>query len=268
MLKPFLHAWLITDAAFVAMLDRYSVAEHAGLLDMLGGASQEAPGISSIDNGIATIDVAGPLMQAPGPFERIFFGASDLTEIGDAVEAAAADPAVRGIFLNIDSPGGTVTGTPEVAAAVREAARTKHVAAFTGGLMASAAYWIGSQADVVYATPSARVGSIGVIQTLVDRSQQLAKNGVKVEVITAGKYKAAGHPATSLTDDQRAMLEAQVQEIHQEFMSAVNSRSRSIAPEDMQGQDFSGKVAATKKLVSGLANSKAQALARFRARIG
>lgn len=263
------HSWLLTDAAFAALCDisERLTEPSASLLEMLGGQEQEAA-LYTVEDGIATVDIAGPLMQNPGLLERIFMGAQDMGEIGEAIEAATADPNVRGIMLAIDSPGGTVTGTPELAAAVAEASRVKHVAAFTGGLMCSAAYWIGSQADAIYATPSARVGSIGVIQTLVDRSQQLAKAGVKVEVLTAGKYKAAGHPAQSLADDHRALLQAQVDEIHGDFKAAVTARGRKISEEDMEGQDFSGKVAAQKKLVSGLVNSYAGAVAKLPARIG
>lgn len=264
------HSWLITDSAFAALCEASERMEQpsAGLLELLGGQQDASAPLYTVQDGIARVDIAGPLMQNPGLLERVFLGAQDMGEIADAIDSAAADSTVRGIMLAIDSPGGTVTGTPELAAAVADASKVKHVAAFTGGLMCSAAYWIGSQADAIYSTPSARVGSIGVIQTLVNRADQLAKAGVKVEVLTAGKYKAAGHPAQSLADEHRAHLQAQIDEIHGDFKAAVTARGRKIDAADMEGQDFSGKVAAQKKLVSGLVNSYAGAVAKLKARIG
>jgi ClpP class serine protease len=103
--------------------------------------------------------------------------------------------------LDIDSPGGTVAGTPELAAAVSALDQKKPVYAFSSGLMASAAYWIASQARAIYATPSAQVGSIGVVQAVVDRSAAINAAGIKVEVFSVGKYKAMGAPGTPLTDD-------------------------------------------------------------------
>jgi ClpP class serine protease len=100
-----------------------------------------------------------------------------------------------------------VAGTPELAAAVASLNEDKPVYAFSSGLMASAAYWIASQARAIYATPSAQVGSIGVVQAVVDDSGALDRDGIKVEVFSVGKYKAMGAPGTSLTDDQRDLMQ-------------------------------------------------------------
>ncbi len=82
---------------------------------------------------------------------------------------------IKAVFLDIDSPGGTVAGTPELAAAVASLNERKPVYAFSSGLMCSAAYWIASQARAIYATPSAQVGSIGVVQAVIDNSAALDK---------------------------------------------------------------------------------------------
>ena len=105
-------------------------------------------------------------------------GAGDLWD-GDVEHA----PELRNqdaVILDIDSPGGTVAGTPELGAAVAALNGQKPVYAFSSGLMCSAAYWIASQAEAIYATPSARVGSIGVVQTVIDNSARLHAEGIKV----------------------------------------------------------------------------------------
>ena len=114
-----------------------------------------------------------------------------------------ANPNVQRIVLDIDSPGGTVAGTPEAAAQIAAANKVKRVDAWTGNLMCSAAYYLAAGCRGVYAAPSATVGSIGVYLPVVDRSEMYKAMGVKVDIIKSGKYKGMGFPGTSLTDDQR-----------------------------------------------------------------
>ena len=82
-------------------------------------------------------------------------------DVSATLAAMEADPAVKKVCLAINSPGGTVTGVEEIANQVRS--MSKPTMAYTEGEMCSAAYWIASQSDAVFATPSARVGSIGVL---------------------------------------------------------------------------------------------------------
>ena len=190
-------------------------------------------------------------------------GANDSDEIGDAIREASERDDIKAVFLDIDSPGGTVAGTPELAAAVASLNERKPVYAFSSGLMASAAYWIASQARAIYATPSAQVGSIGVVQAVVDDSGALDRDGIKVEVFSVGKYKAMGAPGTSLTDDQRDLIQSNLAEIAEEFHSAVLARGRSISAEAMEGQTFSGRQAQRYNL-AGMVSDRAEAMRRLR----
>jgi ClpP class serine protease len=129
--------------------------------------------------------------------------------------------------------------------------------------MASAAYWIASQARAIYATPSAQVGSIGVVQAVVDSSAAIDKAGIKVEVFSVGKYKAMGAPGTALTDDQRELIQSNLAEIAAEFHDAVLSRGRAIPAEAMEGQTFSGKQAQRHNL-AGMVPDRAEAMRRLK----
>lgn len=201
----------------------------------------EAPkSILSIENGVATIDIKGPLLPSVDEFDRIILGATGLDEIESAVREAAADPGVESIALNIDSPGGTVRGTPEAADAIYEASKVKPVTAHTAGTMASAAYWLGSQAQSVTMTRSASVGSIGVMVPHIDQSKRAEMLGVKVELFTTGKFKAAGFPGTSLTEAQRELIQERIDQVFGDFKSAVTRQGRAIPAEAMQGQTFYG----------------------------
>lgn len=132
--------------------------------------------------------------------------------------------------------------------------------------MCSAAYWIASQADAIFATPSARVGSIGVLMPMLDESKAFEQAGLKVELFAAGKFKSIGVAGTSITDEQRAWLQAQVDETYADFKAAVLARGRRITPDVMEGQCFSGRKASYNSLTSGVVLSHAEALMKLRER--
>jgi signal peptide peptidase SppA len=186
-------------------------------------------------------------------------GAADVDEFTSALEMMEDDPEVETILVDISSPGGTVTGVEEAAAAL--ARSSKPTVAFTDTEAASAAYWIGSAADRFVATPSATVGSVGVYMAIPDYSKAFEMEGVRMDVIKSGTLKGAGIPGTSLTDAQRADLQAQVEEIHADFKASVLGKRSMVADEDMEGQVFSGRTAARKGLVTGLGTNLAALIA-------
>lgn len=217
----------------------------------------------TVENGVGVVAMSGPMIRKPDILSQILFNATDTEEITAAVREAANRPDIEAVFLDIDSPGGTVTGTPELAQAVADAGKQKPVYAFSSGLMCSAAYWVASQAQAVYVTPSARVGSIGVIQPIVDDSEAYKNAGLKVEVFAAGKFKGMGMPGVPLTDAQRELLQSSIAETAQDFHTAVLARGRKIPAEAMEGQDFSGKQAQRMNL-AGVVQDRTEAMARLR----
>jgi signal peptide peptidase SppA len=252
--------WLIQPDALRAM-----AASFRGLVDRGGSITQHQPSSSllSVEDGVGVVAIEGPILRKPDLFARMFFGATSSEDIGAALREAGSRPDIKAVFLNIDSPGGTVAGTPELAAAVASLNKQKPVYAFSSGLMASAAYWVASQASAIYATPSAQVGSIGVVQAVIDNSTALDKAGIKVEVFSVGKYKAMGAPGTPLTDDQRELINSNLAEIAGEFHAAVLAKGRSIPAEAMEGQTFSGKQAQRYNL-AGMVPDRAEAMRRLR----
>jgi len=252
--------WLIQPEAL------HSIAASVRAAGGRDGSFQNHPPSSSllsVEDGIGVVAIEGPILRKPGLFARVVMGAADSEEIGAALREAGERSDIKAVFLDIDSPGGTVAGTPELAAAVKVLNDRKPVYAFSSGLMASAAYWIASQARAIYATPSAQVGSIGVVQAVVDNSAALDKAGLKVEVFSVGKYKAMGAPGTPLTEDQRELISSNLAEIAGEFHAAVLARGRAIPAEAMEGQTFSGKQAQRHNL-AGVVPDRAEAMRRLR----
>lgn len=194
-------------------------------------------------------------------FEMDCYGGYDLADFDHALQVAAADPRVECIVLAINSPGGSVTGVPESAARVAALTAKKEVHAFVDGQACSAAYYIASQADHIAAAPSAVLGSVGVYMALLDETRALEMEGYKVELIKAGKFKAMGASFKPLTDEERAMLQESVDEIHRSFRTAVKSGRRAptergghqtVTDAVMEGQWFDGKASLQHRLVDEL----------------
>ena len=209
------------------------------------------------------IRVHGPLMRDPDLISSLLFGATDMNEVADAIRESMGRDDVRSLLLDIDSPGGTVNGTPELAQVVADAAKLKRTYAFSAGQMCSAAYWIASQCDAVYATPSARVGSIGVMLPIIDSTEKFRGEGLKVEVFAAGKFKGMATPGVPLTEDQRTLIQSDIEEIAAEFKAAVLARGRQIPEQAMEGQSFSARNAQRLNL-AGMVRDREEVAARLR----
>jgi signal peptide peptidase SppA len=181
-------------------------------------------------------------------------GGCDLKALHELLDVAASMPMVQRVILDVDSPGGTVTGVPEAADAIADLTETKEVFAFTETLMCSAAYWLASQATEIFCTGSARVGSIGVYSIFEDWSEALKEEGVKVNAIYAGEMKLAGAYFKPMTDKERAMFQERTDKIYSQFKEAVTA-NRPISDDYMQGQVFDGEDAVKFGLASGTVDS-------------
>jgi len=217
----------------------------------------------TMEDGVGIIRLHGPLMRDPDLISTLLFGATDINQVADAVRQAADSKEVKSILLDIDSPGGTVNGTPELAQVVADASKLKTIYAFSAGQMCSAAYWVASQCQAVYASPSARVGSIGVMLPFIDSAEKFRSQGLKVEVFAAGKFKGMGTPGVPLSEEQRALLQADVEEIAADFKEAVLARGRRIPDEAMEGQSFSARKAQRYNL-AGVVRGRDEVMARLR----
>jgi len=198
----------------------------------------------------AIIPIKGVITSGLHPIYRVI-GFADTEEIAGWVRNAAADPAIEEILLRIDSPGGMVTGTPELAAAVAAADKIKPVCAHTSGMMDSAAYWIASQARAICCTPSADVGCIGVYQVCYDETAYIEGFGVKATIFKSGDLKAAGHPHIPMSEAQAAHIQSEIDAIGVLFRAAVTTR-RPIEDDSMRGQSFLGTEAKARGLVDDL----------------
>jgi len=199
----------------------------------------------------AIVPVHGVISKNISEMESLC-GCCDIQDIEEMLEDCERDPSITTIILDIDSPGGTSVGVPELANRIKNS--SKKVISFTSNEACSAAYWIGSQASEFYATGSATVGSVGVYICFNDISKMFEMEGVKAEVIKSGIFKGAGIQGTSLDENQRKMLQDEVIDIHNDFKEAVKAVRSFVEDSSMEGQCFSGKRGAEAGLVTGLIN--------------
>lgn len=169
------------------------------------------------------------------------------------LEQAVEDPMVKAIVLRVNSPGGTVAASEELAEYVERC--EKPVIVSIGDVGASGAYMLASQSDEIWAMPGSSVGSIGVIAEIPNVSQLLDKVGVEFQVITAGKYKDAGSPYRELSEDERALIQGEVDEAYDQFVDIVaegRDMSRGDVEELATGWAWSGARAQELGLVDKL----------------
>ena len=210
-----------------------------------------------VENGVAIISIDGIIAKKMNLMTQISGGVSTQL-IKKDFERALADPDVTAILLDIDSPGGTVDGTEELATAIYEARLEglKPIVAYTDGIMASAAYWIGSAAEAVYISGDTPwVGSIGVVTAHVDYSKWEEKHGIKTTEVYAGKYKRIDSEYAPLSKEGAQYLQDQVDYIYSLFSNTVaRNRGLSIAglADWADGRLFIGKQAVFAGLVDGV----------------
>jgi signal peptide peptidase SppA len=206
-----------------------------------------APGAARI----SVVPVFGIIGKRLDEFETMC-GGCDLENVEAAIARAVNDPRSEAIVLHFDSPGGVVTGVPELAAKIRAWSDEKPIYAFTDKLMASAAYWLASACTGVFCTPTADVGSIGVYMAVIDESEAWAKEGYKLVLVKAGARKAEGMTGAAISDDTISAWQSEVDEIYGMFTGDVNTARPTVESGAMQGQTFMGAAALEVELVDGV----------------
>jgi len=247
-------AWGIEETAGYRLLTR---VRQTDLVSHIARAERKAVDPSySVQRegkqGIAVIMLTGVLMKSIPSMEQ---GTSTI-EARRALRKAAADPEVDAILLAIESPGGTVAGTFDLAADVKAAAKSKPVWAQIEDLGASAAYAAASQADKIFANNlTCEVGCIGTVLAVYDESEAAANDGVKVHVFKTGPLKGAGIPGTVVTDEHQQHFQQRVDEAQKSFDAAVQ-KGRGLTDKQLEavktGGVFGAQEAIRLKLIDGI----------------
>lgn len=221
--EEYFGVWAVLDDRFRAMVQRANQIDlTAHVRDQAQQRADWADGDGPdlaylVDGSVAIIELCGPLTK----YGSSLASGTSMALARRMVRLAANDDAITAIVLRIDSPGGTVSGTDDLAQDVAAAAGRKPVAAYIEDLAASGAYWVASQASKIYANRSALVGSIGSYATLVDSSGAAEKEGLKVHVIRSAEFKGAEVAGVEIADETLAEWQRVVDGSHDRFVRAV-----------------------------------------------
>ena len=153
------------------------------------------------------IKLSGPIMSADAIVKEI--------------EAAAKDKKIKGVLLNVNSPGGAVPPSIEIAYAIKALQAKKPVVAYASGVMASGSYYASIYANKIIANPGSIVGSIGVIMESANMEELMKTIGIKTQIVKQGTFKEAGTPTREWTVEERAELERLTKDTYELFVSDV-----------------------------------------------
>ncbi len=240
--------WAITETALHTILEiaaRENESPQA-VAAKLGRNLQNTYSVMERD-GVAVIPVTGPLFRYANLFTMIS-GASSYELIARDFTAALENPQIKGIILDIDSPGGEVNGVSELSNMVFAARGKKPVVAYASGDAASGAYWIASATDEIVVSETSALGSIGVVGMYQGKS---GKSAEAVEIVSSQSPHKRLDPTT---DDGRSRLQTRIDSMADVFIETI-ARNRNVSAENVQNHYGGGDVMIGAKAVSaGLAD--------------
>ena len=193
---------------------------------------------ATMRGGVATVPITGPIFRYANLFTQ-FSGATSIEMTAQDLARAKDDRDVNSVLLAVDSPGGTVNGTNELAKMVGAVAAVKPVVAYVSGAGASGAYWIASAASQVFADETAQLGSIGVVGAFIDDSKRQEARGIKQLTFVSSQSPLKRPDLES--EEGRAAMQARVDKLAQVFIEAV-ARNRNVDPETVTQQFGRGDV--------------------------
>ncbi|QSV45368.1 signal peptide peptidase SppA [Geobacter benzoatilyticus] len=197
--------------------------------------------INSSGDGIGYVEVKGPILDSGETVKQ-------LAEMRKKTN-------VKAVVLRIESPGGVIGPSQEIYAAVKKLAKTKKVVVSMGSVAASGGYHVAIPAAVIYANPGTITGSIGVLMKLSNVEGLMDKVGMKAFTLKSGKFKDTGSPVRPLTDEDKALLQGVIGNLHEQFVKAV-AESRKLPVEEVRrladGRVYTGEQALALRLVDRL----------------
>jgi len=192
---------------------------------------------------VGVIEIEGPIL--------------DSKYVVQDIKRFREDDSIKGIVVRIDSPGGGVGPSQEIYREIRKTISVKHVIASMGAVAASGGYYIAAAADGIVSNAGTVTGSIGVIMGFTNFKTLLDKIGLTPVIVKSGAFKDTGSPVRDMTEDEKALLQDLVGNIHSQFVSAVaqgrkmeQSRVEALA----DGRIFSGEQARKLGLVDRIGN--------------
>jgi len=238
--------------AFRATGARYTPEEIQARIGVEAAANrsvQRAPGM------VAVMPITGVLQNRASEMMESS-GVVGVNRLQATFRALVADPEIKAIVLDINSPGGMVYGIGEFAQVIYEARAVKPVVSVANHVAASAAFDLFAAAGESYVSPSAEVGSVGIVRVHMDMSAALEKEGLKPTFIHSGKYKVEGNQALPLDDEARAQWQAESDVYYSAFVGRL-AKARGVSRAHVeanfgQGRMFGAEAAVKAGMADGV----------------
>ncbi len=228
------------------------VGTGAVTLGALGQVGQQPlPGSMGTGDAVAVIQLDGTITSAP----QDYFTTTGITpeRVRSLLDQAEANPAVKALVVRVNSPGGSVVASDEIYNAFR--AYEKPMVVSMGDTAASGGFYIACGGDYVMAHPDTLTGSIGVISQFFNAEELLEKVGVDAIVITTGEFKDIGSLYRDMTQEEREIWRAILDQVYEDFVAVV-ADARDLPEEDVRevadGRVFTGQQALEMGLVDGV----------------
>ncbi len=164
---------------------------------------------SNIHANLQKIELTGPIL--------------DVSKTLEDIQKAKEDKNIKGILFVVNSPGGAVAPSVELAYAIKELKEIKPVVVYASGVIASGSYYASIWANKIVANPGSMVGSIGVIMQGINAEELMQKIGVSTQTVKAGKYKESGTPTRKWTEFEEKQLQSVIDDTYNMFISDVAS---------------------------------------------
>jgi capsid assembly protease len=253
-------AWAITPEALrtmVGVASRTLQASPEAIERFRTERHEDAPVLQLFD-GIAVVRITGSMFRHAGLFGAIS-GATSYEALAKALGTAQQDRSIRGVLLDLDSPGGEVNGCQELVEIISAVRQSLPVRAHISGFGTSAAYWLASATERVTIAPTGVAGSIGVLATFLDDSAYMAEQGLReITIVSSQSPRKAMDPAT---DAGRAAVQRMLDDLADVFVRSVATH-RGVTPDDVlsrfgQGAVFVGHAAVGTGLVDAVTTFEA-----------
>lgn len=254
--------WAITAERMADIVDVLAFQASGGKLSAeeirayVGDDIKGERGVRSAGGGVAVLPLRGVIAHRIEEVSDISGPGGTSTEgFSRRFREAMNNDEISSIVIDVDSPGGAVSGVQELGDEIRQARGDKPIIAVANSLAASAAYWLAAQADELVVTPSGEVGSIGVFAAHQNMQKALEAVGVEVTMISAGQYKTEGNPYEPLSDEAAAYMQSRVDAYYDAFINAV-AAGRGIESSRVREDFGQGRVVGAQDAVRvGMADS-------------
>jgi protease-4 len=218
---------------------------------LAGMAPTDPQALPALGDSVAVLRLNGVIASSGGT--SLYSTGVSPTGVAEALEQAAANRSIKAVVVRVNSPGGSVVASDEIYRAFLEF--EKPIVISMGEMAASGGYYVACGADYVLAHPGTLTGSIGVISEFYNLEELLDEIGVDVFVISSGPTKDFGSPYREMTEEERGMWEAVIDETYESFVSIV-AEARDLPLADVRaladGRVYTGQQALELGLVDGL----------------